>query len=928
MATFNFLFRNSILLRTGRILYFIAALIIFGAISYLFGHSLLSGATHGNDFPYAITVITWLDRFFPGQPLWFPLWGGGLSIVQNSQLGAFYLPIIVERLSNLTLIQAFRLWPFLSVPLTSLGIYFFVWYKLKSQTAALLASFFYPLSQASWTWLYDTGLYSQSVSLIFVLPVIFTFDLYLTSSGEKKYFWLVVSSLSLTMLSYTHFASGLSIMETVFLYSFFASFFDQNKRVGLARAVSGAILVIFLSVLLVGFWLFPYLRYFSIVNRGGLLFPGLSALPHFKIGGILGLLGPQESLGTETAWYMFFATPVVIWSGIGLIFGILRKKMVFGWAIISFFFMLQTSLPDYLPVLPSVIERFWTVVGIRAIVPTMVFLPMVAAFGAEELSKSILRPFRNIQFLKIVVVSVLVTLSIIFLRHSPAGIEDYLGLRSFGSYLGYGPAGFYGAILKDGKIGIAEGNVLTPWQLSQSAGLSFEPLVRRLNTGLSLTVNDRVDISPNWGGIIQSWSNFSKVPLSTTYNVAGLPDWPFWGYQQGVFYNKESPGTTREVDELAQYFGITHVILYRGITPVERFDQDWEETWREPEALTVLKYKKATSLVEITNRPTILVIGSKSHNAYETIFRLANLGMVDYRDALLVEGREKVDDYSPAELRNFSSLFLYGYSFNNRSKGWQMLADYVKTGGKLFVETGWQYVDSDWQMKDVPDVLPISEVSWEEFRNWDIQGFSPPVYKDGPWSVSSGKGLKSWAQQVLGLNGRILIAKGDYGKGKIVWSGMNLPGHAFIYKNETEYKFLKELISWLIPFGGEIRTDVSMTRDYSDRVEFTLPKTENKFFYFKANAFPDWKARFAKGGELPVYQTGPNQILIPLIRADEGERLILEYKPSSIVIFSRILSLFVLLFLIVWPVLKKLFIPRDVWEKVMAGTIKKWWEKE
>ena len=910
-------------------LYFLFALVIMGGITYVFGHSLLFGNISGNDFPYALTYTAWLNRFFPHLPLWFPLQGGGLSFVQNSQLGGFYLPILLDRLSPLNLIQAFRLWPFLSVPLTCLGIYFFVWHKLKSQTAALLAAFFYPLSQATWTWLYDTGLYAQSVSLIFVVPVIFLFDLYLNSKGQRKYIGLVATSLLLAILAFTHLASGISVMETLFLYGFFWVFFEKKGRTslaGLIEVVAKVFLVITIAILLVGFWLFPYLRYLSIVNRGGLLFPGLEALPHFKIGGLLGILGPEQAFGVEKAWYMFFATPVLIWAGIGLILAAFRKRPVLGWGIIAFFFMFQTSLPDFLPVLPSILEKFWTVVTIRAIVPTMIFLPMITAFGIEELSKLILFPLRNFHFrflsdsLKVILVFVLLILSLVYFRHVPSGMEDYLG---------YGPAGFYGATFKDGKIGIFEGEVWVPWQLSLESGLYFEPLIHKLNDQLALTKADRVDISPDWGGIIQAWSLFSDVPLSTTYNVAGLPNWPFWGYQQGVFYNQQSPGTIREVNQLAQHFGITYALIYRGLTPVERYDQSWEEVLREKEALTVLQFKEPTGAVEITSRPVVLVIGSSSKNAYETIFRLANLGVVDYKEALLVEGKEKVDDYGLEELKNFTGVILYGYSFKNREKAWQMLDKYVKEGGRLFVETGWQYVSPDWQMETVPEVIPVDKVSWQEYKDWDLEGFSPPSYKGGPWGVAAGENLKNWAEVVIESKGKVLVAKGNYGQGKIVWSGMNLPGHAFIYKNDEEYGFFKELLSWLMPLGGERRTDVKINRDYPDRVEFAFSHSKDKreYLYFKENFFPDWQASLAKTESLPIYRAGPNFMLIPLNKVGEGERVILEYKPSLTMTIFRIISLLTLLALIFGFLFRKV-LARFSLEKFGQGKIRSWWEEE
>ncbi len=907
-------------------------------VSYAFGHHLLFGITQGNDFPYAFLYTKWLSYYFPKIPLWFPLHGGGQSFVQNAQVGVYYLSIFLDRLTSLTLVQAFRLWAFLSVPLTCLGIYLFVWYKLRSQTSALLAAFFYTLSQATWTWLYDTGLYAQSVSLPFVIPVVFSFDRFLSSQNQKRKIWLVITSISLAFLSIFHLASGLVTMEILFLYGLLWLILegkDKFKFTGIIRVLSRALLVNILATLLMGFWFFPYLRYFNITNPGELLFPDLSAFPHFKIAGLLGILGPQQSQGAETAWYMFFATPVIILAVVGLIFAFKRSRLVIGWVMISLFFMFQTALPGYFSHLPSIVAKFWRIVTIRAIIPAMFFLPMAAGYGAEALSEYVLTPMKNIKFqrllgaIKAILAIALSIGAIILFRHVPDGIRNYLG-SDMGNYLGYGPAGFYRIIYEKGALGVFEGEIWAPLKISKDTGFYFGTLVKEINSRLELTPKDRVDIAPQWGGIIQAWSVFSDVPISTSYNIAGLPNLPIWNYQQTAFYNKDISATSREVNQLTKYFGIDYALFYEGYTPFERFDESWQEVIEGYEALRIFRFQNPTGVIEITDKPRILVIGSSEKHVYETIFRLANAGILDYEDAVLVWGKDDIGKYSLEELKNFDALFMYGYSYKNKEKSLSIIDNYVREGGNLFIETGWQYVNPDWQMDSTPEFIPVEKTVWENFDSWDLEGFSPPSYKDGPWGASVGKNLKSWAEPVLTANGKTLVARGSFGRGKVFWSGMNLPGHAYIYKNEKEYQFMKESFSWLLPLGGDIKVEAEIKREYPDRVEFGFSPTDgNQYLYFKENFFPDWKAQVQISHGLQktnVYRAGAGHMLIKL--PNGTTRLILKYRPSSVSVISKIVSLLTFGGLVFWMFWKKPIFKGGVFGKTIRGKINKWWDTE
>jgi len=83
----------------------------------------------------------------------------------------------------------------------------------------------------------------------------------------------------------------------------------------------------------------------------------------------------------------------------------------------------------------------------------------------------------------------------------------------------------------------------------------------------------------------------------------------------------------------------------------------------------------------------------------------------------------------------------------------------------------------------------------------NFTAFAPPRYGDYPWGVSytSNLTLQPWAETLVWLNGYPIIVTGEYGEGRVVWCGLNLPYHAKSYRNREEAKLLLNLLNWLSP---------------------------------------------------------------------------------------------------------------------------------
>lgn len=308
--------------------------------------------------------------------------------------------------------------------------------------------------------------------------------------------------------------------------------------------------------------------------------------------------------------------------------------------------------------------------------------------------------------------------------------------------------------------------------------------------------------------------------------------------------------------------------------------------------VTVSRYNLPTGIASVMKGPEILVIGGYENGVYEQVFRLFNSGLIEFQHATIIEGTQRIDDYSLEELEVFELVFLHGYGYKNRGRAWKLLEDYVKGGGALCAETGWQYRVPDWEPDNAPAPLPVANLEWTTIDqeqqlqlnpdlDWaagNTQQFASMLWEDQPWGVSSPTGgILDWAQPVLTASGEPLVAAGQYGNGKVVWSGMNLVGRINTYGSDEEEAFLQSLIFWLLPkVGVEFAERPVIRREHPDVVELTIgrPLGEGVNLLWRENHASGWRATARVDGadvELPIYRAGPGMMLmhLPATSADE-----------------------------------------------------------
>ena len=918
-----------LLLAAFRSLYALAGATAVVAFCYLLGHSILEGILSGNDIPWALSMVQWYDRWFPSLPTWFPLEGAGTPLLYLYPPGTSLLVVLVHRASGLTEIQAFRLVGFLSVPIAGLGLYALVWAKTKSQTAALLAGLLYPLSSATWDWLTRIGLYAQSVTLLYVPWALLAFDAYLVRSLRKPTqrpglggrLAFAAAALLFAMLFVSHIPTALVFLMAVSVYAALLPLFQRGASrparvflLSVGRAWAG----VAAGVLLAAIWVVPWMHNNALANREGLSYIPAEMVSYYDFAKTFGLVAP------EATYRMTFATPVVILAAVGLVAGLVQWETPLLWGVISIASVLFVAMPGLWMGLVRVFAPLWSGTNDRAVLMAMLLMPATAAYGAHSVG-------RLIMALPAKTASVLARsasrggLALALGRAAKAtGIAVIcLGLTAsavlYGPSMtpnrnGYGVQGWNGPLpvtFQGGRLSLLDPPL---WELSQEGDMTNRADILAFTQVLGMDASTRLDVSPDLGGITQALSLYSDASIVNIYGFNASLLHALWAYQSTVSYMDD--GSPQEVDELARWFGLRYLVLHSQLDPLERYDPArWPVVYpasdAPPSVVQVRQFLEAPPMATLQNSPVILVIGGFENAIYEQAFRTFVQGGLNYERGLPVEGTHDIDDYTLADLETFDAVFLHGYGYQDRERAWELLAQYVAGGGALYVDTGWQFFTPDWQTANPPDVLPVRRLDWTSFGAGDtflvedpsiLAGIDPatlpPLLWEGqPWGVSApSMGLRPWAHPVLSVLGIPMIAVGQYGEGRVVWSGMNLIGHAATYDSAVEREVLARLMAWLVPApapGNLVAPGV--IRENPDHLRFVLPEAvpEGTSLIWREAFSPDWHAHLLSQGErvpLPLRRVGPGLMLVRLPATSPGDVLELEYRRGASALAGAIAS--------------------------------------
>jgi hypothetical protein len=140
----------------------------------------------------------------------------------------------------------------------------------------------------------------------------------------------------------------------------------------------------------------------------------------------------------------------------------------------------------------------------------------------------------------------------------------------------------------------------------------------------------------------------------------------------------------------------------------------------------------------------------------------------------------------------------------------------------------------------------------------------------------------------LSNQGHPLIVAGEYGQGRVVWSGMNFVAHLIAYDNEEEGRLLHNLLDWLSEGieSAELAPPL-VVRDHPDRVDFSMDAVSGSttWLYWREAYYPNWHAYLNDGNgerEILIYRAGPGFMLMPIDTTAESVSVRLEWQSSII----------------------------------------------
>lgn len=487
------------------------------------------------------------------------------------------------------------------------------------------------------------------------------------------------------------------------------------------------------------------------------------------------------------------------------------------------------------------------------------------------------------------------------------------------------------------------------------------------------------------------WSSVFKMPLARGYLDAS-PSGPNkenfagWQYLQNVIFGKneavERWGYSEEqAKAMAVFFIDWNAIKYvEGIqtlaraygskpssyiaddaeiikrseqmnvnTPVINWDSRGERFLRD--GIQELKYyevnEASTSPIYMgSNASTILVIGD--YIGQDIVMR--DLGILNFnsRRAIIVQWNKPIDSLSQKELAKFDVVVAYRYKYKNYSKAFKRLENYVKNGGNLFIDTGTEQKESVSQ--NLLLVFPFEQANRKELgKDWDFKienhqitngiafdKFSEPVFDDTGWNFSYPEtNLKEGAKTLISNHNKPVLVSYGLGRGKIVWSGMNLAGHVQRFKNPEEILLFKNIFFYFTDFSKDKNMNVTFDRPSPEKV--VIKGQGAKAVLFKESAYSGWVANARGNGfnqKLTIYEAGPMvpgymYVFLPEKAKNGPYEVTFKYKGErayKVTYLVSLISAILVLDILFFKSFVRMVLGRGI--KRAFRKVSGWWEKE
>ena len=923
----------------------VVAAATIGAVAYVLSWQILYSGPVGSDTLFHLHLARWVDSSFPGLSWWYRWDDHGIAYREGYPLAAHWMAAAISRLGALDLSQAMQVAQFSTAPLGAVGVYVFCAWRLRQPLAGLVGGVAYLLSPLTWTFLVDWGFYSNQVGTVLFMPAVIALDVFFDewSAGRRgwKFRAAAVAMMGLVALMglVSPFLLGAAVVAT---FAYVLAIKARGLGVRARWFFVTAPLLTAGMFLLTAFWSIPEQLYLSFIGTHvppRAFDPGLFSV--WSLDQIFGLhpirptvVFDRASL-TPAVWLPALAGAfAAMWNG--------RARVLVALVAFGVLTMVSTALESLtwgLPVLPNLVHE-------RAGVTLLQFsVPVLAGLGLTE-TPSMLggalgrwTPFgarrRAVTAIAMVCVAlVLASAGVIRFAHWVDRSPTALAYGDFQPstndiWARYPPgaapaADFAGQVTNPSawrrpQVGCLIGSCATGSGLAGYRTLFATPPQR-------VVVDAQVPL------LLMAGADLTGGGQAYTYNfqLPTSPELDNWMLDSMLNHR----GTTVKA-EVASALGLDAVVL--GETQAAQGSDyaalGWSQVSVSP--LAFVNPSPTGLAAEWLSGATALVIGADQRSTshpYNDLFERATTGMIPFSIGWLSRGESAyVDDYTAGELGSYPALVLVGYRYHDRAKAFGMLDDYVRAGGSLYIETGWQYVDPDWDLgSPAPAVLPVGELRWgalDPAAPVVVAGSTSPSWGSMAYGASSGWGassagassLRTGAEALVTVGGRVVVARQELGRGRVLWSGMNLVAHASAAGSATEDQFTAEAFAWLLHQSqqGPAQSDAPISWVTDDQARITLsPSTVPTWVLFKESFAPGWSAELnwpdspgvaAGARTVHVLDGEADLILVRLDSVPPGAHLLFNYGPTIGVYLSWALSTVSLVAMLIWMIRPRLF---------------------
>lgn len=370
------------------------------------------------------------------------------------------------------------------------------------------------------------------------------------------------------------------------------------------------------------------------------------------------------------------------------------------------------------------------------------------------------------------------------------------------------------------------------------------------------------------------------------------------------------------------------------------------EIWEHvPQYLKYYQFRDelVAPILSLNNSPSVLCFCD--WGAYESVTKALSMNNINSRFLITAFSQEQIDSLSLSNLSAFDALILANYKYGNRQRAFSRILDYVKQGGKVFIDTGSEVKES--MDTNLPEIFSFRSAerrslgkSWDfsvaqdsMFENIDFEAFSLPLYNKDEWKFSYPKGdIDSSAQVLLKNHGKPLLIRKNIGRGQVLWSGMNLAYHIHANTNVFESKLYVNLLRSLVPLTIH-NVILGKPQFKSDRYVEFLADREGRGVLFKEQFFNGWNIS-VNGRGVKAYRAGPTFpgfIYVPL---DEGVsrpiNVSFEFWGRPYQYIIRLLSFVIGLFLLELAFFDGRILGRRVFAFVayLRKRVGMWWQRE